>query len=237
MKLSAPIFRLKRQAKLLARTERIQLAAALDRIARQEGYAAWSHLAHRQTANDPAQNILNALTPGDLVLLGARPGHGKTTLGLQLVLNAVSSGRTGCFFTLEMLNRDVLHTLRSLGADPDRVASSLVIDTSDDINADHIISIVRAAPSNALAVVDYLQLLDQKRSNPDLDTQVSALRNFARTSGQTIVLTSQIDRIFEAEGRSMPGLSDVRLPNPLDLSLFTKTCFLHEGEIEISKAA
>src|SRR5215470_17176943 len=45
MKLSAPIFILKQQAKALSRSEKIPLHAALDRIANREGFAAWSLLA------------------------------------------------------------------------------------------------------------------------------------------------------------------------------------------------
>ena len=44
MWLSAPIYRLKRRARLLARNEKIALHVALDRIARAEGFAGWSLL-------------------------------------------------------------------------------------------------------------------------------------------------------------------------------------------------
>ena len=38
MKLSAPVYRLKRRAKVLAREERIPLHEALDRVAMDEGF-------------------------------------------------------------------------------------------------------------------------------------------------------------------------------------------------------
>ena len=47
MKLSAPIYQLKRRAKLLSRTDTIPLHQALDRIAQEEGFTAWSLLASR----------------------------------------------------------------------------------------------------------------------------------------------------------------------------------------------
>jgi hypothetical protein len=37
--------------------------------------------------------------------------------------------------------------------------------------------------------------------------------------------------------KSFPDLEDVRLPNPLDLSLFTKTCFLNNGEVQFRAAS
>jgi hypothetical protein len=45
MKLSAPIYHLKRKAKLLSPEENIPLHEALDRIASQEGFGGWSLLA------------------------------------------------------------------------------------------------------------------------------------------------------------------------------------------------
>jgi len=64
-------------------------------------------------------------------------------------------------------------------------------------------------------------------------TQVRSLKAFAQQRGFIIVFISQIDRSYEMSSKPLPGLEDVRLPNPLDLTFFNKTCFLHEGEIRI----
>jgi replicative DNA helicase len=85
-------------------------------------------------------------------------------------------------------------------------------------------------------VIDYLQILDQKRSNPELAVQVEALKRFAQATPATLVALSQIDRSFDLAGKASPALSDVRLPNPIDLGLFTKTCFLQGGEIRFEAA-
>ena len=53
MRLSAPIYILKQQAKALARSERIPLHLALDRIANREGFRVWSHLAAVRTTRVP----------------------------------------------------------------------------------------------------------------------------------------------------------------------------------------
>lgn len=84
--------------------------------------------------------------------------------------------------------------------------------------------------------MDDLQLLDQKRANPDPVTQVRALTTFAKDAGPIIVFTSQIDRSYDPSTKSCPDLADVRLPNPLDLKLFDKTCFLHEGAVRFQAA-
>lgn len=92
------------------------------------------------------------------------------------------------------------------------------------------------APRGTLVVVDYLQLLDQRRENADLMIQVRTLKSFARDQGLIVVFVSQIDRSYDPAARSCPDLRDVRLPNPLDLKLFDKTCFLNNGEVQFQAA-
>lgn len=237
MRLSAPIFRLKRRAKVLAREREIRLHDAQDAVARDEGFRSWSHLAASISQQRPASEILSQLAPGDLVLLGARPGHGKTLLGLELIVEATRRGRRGYFFTLDYHEGDVLRRLQSLGVDPKALSDAFTLDTSDDICASHVIAELGEAPRGALVVIDYLQLLDQRRSNPELADQVRALKAFAAASGTIIVAISQIERSFDLRGKPLPELADVRLPNPVDLTLFTKACFLHEGEVRLEALA
>ncbi|MEQ8267399.1 MAG: DNA helicase [Parvibaculum sp.] len=237
MKLSFPIFRLKRQARLLSRETKIPLHRALDDVARAEGFQSWSHLAASASNERPTGDLLAHFVPGDLVLLGARPGHGKTLLGLDLVAQAAAEGRPAFFFTLEHTEEDVLSRLRSLGKDPEKLMPFFTLDTSNDICAAYVIERLTDVPDKAIAVIDYLQLLDQNRQHPEVSAQIGALESHARATGTTIVLISQIDRAFERQGGRLPDMSDVRLPNPVDLSLFTKTCFLHEGEIRLESVA
>jgi len=235
MKLTAPIYQLKRQARLSARQHGIPLNQALDAVARHEGFASWSLLARHAAMCAPTPDILDQLHPGDLVLLGARRGHGKTLLGLELLAGAVKSGRYGMFFTLEDTATEVQDRLRATGIDPDALGDRFVIDTSDHICAAHIVARLAGAPSPVFAVVDYLQLLDQRRDTPALSDQIAQLHQTARDAGAIIVLLSQIDRRFETGAKAVPDISDVRLPNPLDLAQFSKTCFLHEGALRLEQ--
>jgi len=66
--------------------------------------------------------------------------------------------------------------------------------------------------------------------------QVRTLESFARDRGLILVFISQIDRSYDPLTKPCPGLEDVRLPNPLDLKLFSKTCFLHNGEVQFRAA-
>ncbi|KRE13126.1 DNA helicase [Bosea sp. Root483D1] len=233
MKLSAPVYRLKRQAKVLARKEAIPLHLALDRVAIGEGFGAWSLLAAKSADSLSADELFARLVPGDLLLIGARPGHGKTLLSLKLALEAIKAGRRAVFFTLEYTAKDVVDRFRALGADPAQFETLFGFDDSDAISADHIMRSLAEAPRGTLAIVDYLQLLDQKRGNPELMVQVRALRAFAQERGVILAFISQIDRSYDPATKPCPDLDDVRLPNPLDLSLFNKSCFLNQGEVRL----
>lgn len=235
MKLSAPIFRLKRQAKLRARESNVPLHTALNQVARNEGFRTWSHLAASVSDHRPAREMLAQLSPGDLVLLGARPGHGKTLMGLELAVEALRAGRPAFFFTLEDNEDVVFDRLQTLGIDRNVAEGKLTVDTSDDICAEHIIGRIGSENGSVVAIIDYLQLLDQRRRNPELAVQIQSLRSFASTTESIIVALSQIDRAFEATGRRFPQLADIRLPNPFDISLFTKACFMHDGEAHLEE--
>src|SRR5262249_43418148 len=105
------------------------------------------------------------------------------------------------------------------------------------ISADFIIRHLSGAKRGTVAVIDYLQLLDQQRSKPALSEQVVALGEFARETGVAFGFLSQIDRSFDPEKKRLPDIRDIRLPNLVDLGLFTKACFLHGGEAQLQDVA
>lgn len=237
MKLSAPIYHLKRKAKRLSRDEGIPLHDALDRIATTEGFSAWSMLAAKTAAATPANKLFPQFRPGDLVLVGARPGQGKTLMSLELAVEAMKSGHRAAFFSLEYTAKDVLDRLRAIGVEPAQFDKLFEVDCSDAISADYIVKQMATAPRGTVVVIDYLQLLDQRRENPDLTVQVRALRSFARDKGLIVVFISQIDRAYDPAIKPCPDLGDVRLPNPLDLKLFDKMCFMNESEVQFRAAS
>ena len=64
---------------------------------------------------------------------------------------------------------------------------------------------------------------------PFLD-HVEALSAIARETGLILGFISQIDRAFDPTAKRLPDIGDIRLPNRVDLGLFTKAVFLHGGE-------
>jgi replicative DNA helicase len=236
MKLSVPVHVLKQQAKALSRTKKIPLHRALDQIANQQGFAAWSLLAAKVSSEKPVSALLAQLRPGDLVLLGSRPGQGKTLIGIEMAVHTMRHGNQAAIFSLYCTRADIADLLGTTGADVHDFRDRLLIDDSDQICADYIIERLASAPANTIVVIDYLQLLDENRRNPDLATQVQQLRIFARKHELIIVCLSQIDRRYDSSARPCPGIDDVRLPNPLDTGLFDRTCFLNQGRMQIGSS-
>lgn len=236
MKLSAPVYHLKRKAKALSRVAEIPLHAALDHVAKEEGFEQWSLLASKLSAATSAAGLFARLFPGDLVLIGARPRQGKTLMSLELAVEAMKSGHRSVFFSLEYTQKDIRERFRAIGAELSQFGDLFAFDSSDALSAGHIVKALDAAPRGTLAVIDYLQLLDQKREHPDLMAQVRQLKGFAEERGLILVFISQIDRSYDPAQKPYPDAGDVRLPNPLDLSLFNKACFLNKGEVRFSEA-
>ena len=193
-------------------------------------------LASNYSKRTPAREIIRQLNSGDMVLIAARPGHGKTLLGLELSALAGKINHTGFVFTLEYNETDVWDQLEKLGHDFKNSDRPVVVDTSNNICSTHIIECLNGISDNALVVIDYLQLLDQRRGNPPLDEQVRALKNFATEYGAIVVMISQVDRAFDLSSSDLPCIDDIRLPNPVDLSLFDKRCFLHDRHYQIDVA-
>lgn len=239
MKTNLPIYRLKHQAKRKAREQNMPLHAALDQIAVGEGFNNWGHLSNRNSRRAPdlssAGELYAQLARGDLIISAARPGQGKTLLALALAVEAMKCGHKAYFFSLDYTELDVAGRLRALGVSPGEYEDRFRFDGSEQISAGYILQKIRHVAEGTLVVVDYLQLLDQRRDNPDLMSQIRALRDFSAENAITTICISQVWRSYDAAEQPFPTLADIRLPNPLDLGLFTKACFLNGGKIRFEE--
>lgn len=237
MKLSAPIYVLKQQAKALSQRDSVRLHVALDQIAAREGFNAWSHLASTWQHQDTSRSVYEQFRQGDLILVGSRPGQGKTLLSAGLAVEAMIRGYHAAFFTLEYTAAEVAKLFGALGQSLTRFKDRWLLDTSEDISAEYIAHSLAGTPPCTLVVIDYLQLLDQRRDKPNLDVQVQQLKAFAHASQAMVVCLSQIGRDYTLTSRAYPSLQDVRLPNPVDLSLFSKACFIQNGKMQLHLAS
>lgn len=65
-------------------------------------------------------SIIGGFNPGQLIVLGARPGQGKTSLGLHFTKVAAMAGKRVLFFSMEMLKNDLEKILISSVSNIDR---------------------------------------------------------------------------------------------------------------------
>ena len=201
-------------------------------MAVEEGFGSWSLLSAK-AGKHPAKALLSQLEPGDLLLIGARPLQGKTLLSVELAIEAMRQHHLAMFYSLDLTTDALGGCFTNVGAKRDSYAERFHFDGSDEISAAYIIEQSAEALRGTLIIVDYLQLLDQRRDTPPLQEQVRALRDHAAKRALIIAVIAQIDRAYDASRKPCPDVSDVRLPNAVDLNLFTKCCFLHGGEMRI----
>jgi len=237
MELSAPLYRLKRRARLLARRASIPLNQALDRVAREEGFARWSLLAARHAPAAPSQTLLAGLRPGDTLLLGARPWQGKTALGFDLLLAAAREGRRGVFISLLLTKKEALDQLKWLDSGSSSLSPWLAVVACDGKRSDVIVECLRDAAPGTVVVIDYLQMLGRPGDSDDLRAQVRNLQRFAGKQGVTLVFLSQIDRSFDPDLKPLPDIGDVAALTGMSPEMFSKTCFLHEGRARFGATA
>jgi replicative DNA helicase len=178
-----------------------------------------------------------AIDPGEMVLVGSRPGQGKTLMALRLAVEAMKCGRRSVFFTLQYTPADVSRCFRAIGKSRKAFVALFEDDCSDDINADHIMRRLAGAPHGTVAVIDYLQLLDRQRGTQALADQLRTLQCFAQEQGVTFLCLSQISRSYNPQARPLPGPGDVRMFNPFDMWIFTKACFVEGGQAQFQTMA
>lgn len=230
MKLSAPLHLLKSHAKIIKKNNDISITEALNHVAQSEGYLSWSLLQAQQKLVYPntKREVLEYLNPGDLMLIGARPGLGKTQFALDILFQALDEGRHCYFFSLEYTSTNISTHFNKL-LDDNVNTRYLSVDLSDDISASYIVEKTRNTISTAgIILIDYLQLLDQKRSNPEIQEQIEILKSYAKEMKCIIIFISQLDRSFDENKKSLPKTNDIRMPNEFDLTLFNKLMLIHE---------
>lgn len=241
MKLSSPIHVLKSQAKDLKRSQSISMVEALNKVAEREGYSSWSLLQSKNSKSFPKSyaEILNYFNDGDLVLIGARPSMGKTSFSIGLFVQAIQRKLApNYYFTLAEVHKDIAGRIaiydESIGNFSEREGypgnehlGYIGIDYSNDISADYIIERTKATIiKGSVIVIDYLQMLDEKRTNPPLQEQIEKLKKYAKEKNCIIIFISQVRREIENQVDKTPTLKDIRLPNPLDLRLINKVILI-----------
>ena len=198
------------------------------------------HIQGVPTGFESVDRILSGMRGGDLVILAARPGIGKTSFALNVAVNAAKSGAAVAFFSLEMpceqliqkimctearVNLKKMRDGRLSSADWQqliRACSSLnkldfSIDDSSSLNITQLRAKARRqmrGKEKGLIVVDYLQLMQASKSYNERHREVGeitrGLKILAKDLNVPIIALSQLSRRSEDREGKRPQLSDLR---------------------------
>ena len=182
--------------------------------------------------------VLVGMGSSDLILVGARPGMGKTSFALNIATNVAQSTRKKvCVFSLEMsaeqlvtriLSSEALvdsHELRSgkLSGDSwEKIADAssrlagcdILIDDTSGLTVTEMKAKLRRVDNLGLVIVDYLQLMQSDRRIDNRVQEVAeisrALKIMAKELSVPIICCAQLSRGPESRTDKKPMLSDLR---------------------------
>jgi len=176
---------------------------------------------------------------GELVILAARPGVGKTALAMQTALHNARKGRRVLVCSLEMRDRELIQRILcgEAGVDSRRLRAGTWTDGDFDqlrqaeqalaetpisvydassATIERIAAMARVENSRGklgLLVVDYLQLLDPTNKRDQRVEQIAhqsrRLKSLAKELEVPVLCLSQLNRESEKQKRE-PQLSDLR---------------------------
>ena len=205
----------------------------LDLLARDKDAASGT-----PTGFSALDRTLVGLGEGDLVLIGARPGMGKTSFAMNVATNiAKSSQKNVCVFSLEMsaeqlasrmLSSEALvdsYAIRSgnlttdqykklADAAADLSESNILIDDTTGITVTRMKAKLRRVKNLGLVVVDYLQLMQGERNGDNRVLEVGdisrGLKILAKELKIPVICCAQLSRGPESRTDKRPMLSDLR---------------------------
>ena len=179
---------------------------------------------------------LTGLHPGWLVVIGARPGEGKTSLALQIALHAAEAGTKAMMVSLEMsavelatraicARADISYTKvrrstlqssdwqRFVKAQGELAEMPLELYDEGIETVAQITSRVRRSKPGLL-VVDYIQLMrpDVLQARRDLDVAeiTRGLKLLAKSAQMPVIACAQLNRSLEKRESRTPQMSDLR---------------------------
>ncbi len=183
--------------------------------------------------------ITHGLQQGDLIILGARPSMGKTTLSMNIAEHvAFTQRKAALVFSMEMPKEQLVQrSLSSLSrvemekmktgnltehdfnkmteVVPAFHQAKLIIDDRSSMTIAQIRAKCRRVKRDSgldLVVVDYLTLMDGQGENETLriGNLSKGLKSIARDLNVPVVVLSQLNRNLEQRENKRPNMSDLR---------------------------
>ncbi len=210
-----------------------------------------------KTGFSALDRVLAGMGKSDLVLVGARPGMGKTSFALNIATNvAKQTGKAVCIFSLEMsaeqlVNRVLAsealvnsYALRTGDLTPEdwehlAVASGelsgcdILIDDTSGMTVTAMKAKLRRVQNLGMVVIDYLGLMQGDRHNDNRVQEVSeisrSLKIMAKELMVPVVCCAQLSRGPESRTDKKPMLSDLRDSGAIEQDADT-VIFLYRSE-------
>ncbi len=190
------------------------------------------------TGFEALDNVIVGMGNSDLILIGARPGMGKTSFAMNIATEAaIKTKKTVCVFNLEMSAEQLANRMLSSEAQIDsykmrsgkldgedwnalahassRLAETeILIDDTPGITVTGMKSKLRRVKNLGLVVIDYLQLMQGDRHSDNRVQEVAdisrGLKLLAKELNVPIVTCAQLSRGPENRPDKRPMLSDLR---------------------------
>lgn len=172
-------------------------------------------------------NINKLLEPKkQIIVIGSRPGLGKTTLTLQIADKVLNQNMKVAIFSLENSKEMTLNRLHNKANvyvdDTPNIPISYIEEQTKKLVQDHHIELV---------IIDYIQLIKDYFKTNDISSRLKAL---AEQLQITIIITSQLTSNIDTRADKRPILEDIKDKN---LSKLADTViFLYptpENEVDI----
>ena len=213
----------------------------IGQVIEKETYARLTKISDPETAEElkgiptgisALDKVITGLNKTDLIIVGARPGMGKTSFALNIARNAaINSKKTVCFFSLEMtrdqLAQRMLSNEASIESEKLRTgelttdewtrlaqagtnlsAADIYFDETPGITVPEMKAKLRRVNGGKvdLVVIDYLGLMQSARKTENRVQEVSDitrnLKAMAKELGVPVVACAQLSRGTEAKGKS-----------------------------------
>ena len=220
----------------------------IGKVIEEETYARLTKITDPETAEDfkgiptgisALDRVITGLNKSDLIILGARPGMGKTSFALNIARHAaVNAKKTVCFFSLEMTRDQLAQRMlsneasieseklrtgelstdewtRLAQAGTNLASAQIYFDETSGITVPEMKAKLRRMPKVDLVVIDYLGLMQSAKKTENRVQEVSEitrnLKGMAKELNVPVLACAQLSRGTEARGKShRPALADLR---------------------------
>jgi replicative DNA helicase len=185
-----------------------------------------------KTGYSSLDRFAGGLTRGEITIVGGRPGHGKTTVLINILANVLQSGHKAMFFSRELPNSELLKKIICL--ESQELSYSMVrknvFNNNDLQEVNRTLEFIKRKYSGDKFLMfdnirdfsvsasevkkfkpdvifdDYIQLISYEGKEDQRRLQIEQLVNdykwLAKETGAVVVLASQLNRGIEYRGKT-----------------------------------